>query len=115
MDTLTHTIIAVGSLSASYYLGAYLKSRSVFEDIVGNTFDKLEKGGFIVTKLDKDAYTDGSVAVIMIFSSVPTSSFSGVPLNSPVPESKDAQDGLFAILNVNSSPISTSLPVGMNE
>ena len=54
MDTLTHTIIAVGSLSASYYLGAYLKSKSVFEDIAHNMFDKLEKDGFIATKLDKD-------------------------------------------------------------
>ena len=54
MDTLTHTIIAVGSLSASYYLGAYLKSKSIFEDVVGNMFDKLEKDGFIVTKTDKD-------------------------------------------------------------
>ena len=43
MDTLTHTIIAVGSLSASYYLGTYLKSKSVFDDIVGSMFDKLEK------------------------------------------------------------------------
>ena len=54
MDYLTHTIIAVGSLSASYYLGAYLKSKSIFEDVVGNMFDKLEKDGFIVTKTDKD-------------------------------------------------------------
>ena len=54
MDYLTHTIIAVGSLSASYYLGAYLKSKSIFEDVVGSMFDKLEKDGFIATKLDKD-------------------------------------------------------------
>ena len=54
MDTLTHTIIAVGSLSASYYLGAYLKSKSIFEDVVSSMFDKLEKDGFIATKLDKD-------------------------------------------------------------
>ena len=54
MDTLTHTIIAVGSLSASYYLGAYLKSKSIFEDVVGNMFDKLEKDGFIATKTDMD-------------------------------------------------------------
>ena len=54
MDSLTHTIIAVGSLSASYYLGAYLKSKSVFDDIVGSMFDKLEKDGFIATKTDKD-------------------------------------------------------------
>ena len=54
MDTLTHTLVAVGSLSASYYLGAYLKSKSIFEDVVGNMFDKLEKDGFIATKTDKD-------------------------------------------------------------
>jgi hypothetical protein len=54
MDTLTHTIIAVGSLSASYYLGAYLKSKSIFEEVVGSMLDKLEKDGFIATKLDKD-------------------------------------------------------------
>ena len=54
MDTLTYTIIAVGSLSASYYLGAYLKSKSIFEEVVGSMLDKLEKDGFIATKLDKD-------------------------------------------------------------
>ena len=54
MDYLTHTIIAVGSLSASYYLGAYLKSKSAFEDIAHSMFDKLERDGFIATKLDKD-------------------------------------------------------------
>ena len=50
MDALTHTIIATGSLVVAYYAGAYLKSRSVFEDSI----DRLEKDGFIATKLDKD-------------------------------------------------------------
>ena len=54
MDSLTHTIIAVGSLAISFYLGSYLKARSVFEDVVGNMLDRLEKDGFIATKLDKD-------------------------------------------------------------
>ena len=54
MDTLTHTIIAVGLIASAYYLGAYLKSKSIVEDVVGNMFDKLEKDGFIVTKTDKD-------------------------------------------------------------
>ena len=54
MDYLTHTIIAVGSLSASYYLGSYLKSKSVFNDIAHSMLDKLERDGFIVTKHDKD-------------------------------------------------------------
>ena len=54
MDSLTHTIITVGSLASAYYLGSYLKAKSVFEDVVGNMFDKLEKDGFIATKTDKD-------------------------------------------------------------
>ena len=54
MDTLTHTIIDVGAIASAYYLGAYLKTKSIFEDVVGNMFDKLEKDGFIVTKTDKD-------------------------------------------------------------
>ena len=54
MDTLTHTIIAVGLLATSYYLGAYLKSKSVFDDIAHSMLDKLERDGFIVTKHDKD-------------------------------------------------------------
>ena len=54
MDTLTHTIVAVGLIASAYYLGAYLKSKSIFEDVVCNMFYKLEKDGFIVTKTDKD-------------------------------------------------------------
>ena len=54
MDTLTHTIIAVGSIASAYYLGSYVKARSVFEDVVGNILDRLEKDGFIATKVDKD-------------------------------------------------------------
>ena len=53
MDSLTHTIITVGSLASAYYLGSYVKARSVFEDVVGNILDRLEKDGFIATKLDK--------------------------------------------------------------
>ena len=54
MDSLTHTIITVGSLASAYYLGSYLKAKSVFEDVVGNLLDKLEKDGFIAIKVDKD-------------------------------------------------------------
>ena len=54
MDTLTHTIIAVGSIASAYYLGSYLKSKSVFNDIAHSMLDKLERDGFIVTKHDKD-------------------------------------------------------------
>ena len=54
MDSLTHTIITVGSLASAYYLGSYVEAKSVFEDVVGNLLDKLEKDGFIATKVDKD-------------------------------------------------------------
>ena len=54
MDSLTHTIIAVGSLAISFYLGSYLKARSVFDLIAHRMLDKLEKDGFIATKTDKD-------------------------------------------------------------
>ena len=54
MDTLTHTIIAVGSLSASYYLGAYLESKKLLHGWLENMFDKLENDGYIATKTDKD-------------------------------------------------------------
>ena len=54
MDTLTHTIIAVGAIASAYYLGAYLKTKIIFEDVVGNMFDRLENDGYIATKTDKD-------------------------------------------------------------
>ena len=47
MDSLTHTIIAVGSLAISFYLGGYLKSRSIFDLIAHRMLDKLEQDGFI--------------------------------------------------------------------
>ena len=54
MDSLTHTIIAVGLLAIAYYLGAYLESKRVVTRSVAHMLDKLEKDGFIVTKTDKD-------------------------------------------------------------
>ena len=54
MDSLTHTIIAVGLLAIAYYLGAYLESERFVTRSVAHMLDKLEKDGFIVTKTDKD-------------------------------------------------------------
>ena len=54
MDSLTHTIIAVGLLAIAYYLGAYLESKRVVSRSIAHCLDKLEKDGFIVTKTDKD-------------------------------------------------------------
>ena len=54
MDSLTHTIIAVGLLAIAYYLGAYLESKKFVTRSVAHMLDKLEKDGFIATKTDKD-------------------------------------------------------------
>ena len=54
MDSLTHTLIAVGLLAIAYYLGAYLESKRFVTRSVAHMLDKLEKDGFIVTKTDKD-------------------------------------------------------------
>ena len=54
MDTYIHTIIATGCLAGAYYVGRYISNRNVPEDIVSAMLEKLEKDGFIITKLDKD-------------------------------------------------------------
>ena len=54
MDSFTHTIIAVGLLAISYYLGAFLESKKLLHGWLGNMLDKLEKDGYIATKTDKD-------------------------------------------------------------
>ena len=54
MDTYIHTIIATGCLAGAYYVGRYISNRNVPENIVSAMLEKLEKDGFIITKLDKD-------------------------------------------------------------
>tara|TARA_B100001105_G_C22313456_1_gene409162 strand:- start:122 stop:361 length:240 start_codon:yes stop_codon:yes gene_type:complete len=54
MDTLTHTIVAVGLIASAYYLGAYLESKKLLHGWLENMFDKLENDGYIATKTDKD-------------------------------------------------------------
>ena len=54
-----------------------------------------------------------SVTVITIPAVVSTSALVGVPVSAPVFVLKDAQDGWLVMLNVNVSPTSTSLPVGV--
>ena len=54
MDSLTHTLIAVGLLAIAYYLGAYLESKRFVTRSVAHMLDKLERDGYIVTKTDKD-------------------------------------------------------------
>ena len=54
LDVYSHTIIATLSLATSYYVGRNWGRKSLVADVFGNMLDKLEKEGFIKTKLDKD-------------------------------------------------------------
>jgi len=54
MDPYIHTLIAVGCIVGSYYVGHRLAIKNSFEPIVSGLLDKLESDGFIHTKLDKD-------------------------------------------------------------
>ena len=54
MDIYIHTMIATGCLAGAYYVGRYISNRNVPENIVSAMLEKLEKDGFIITKLDKD-------------------------------------------------------------
>jgi len=54
-----------------------------------------------------------SVTSINMLFAVPTSLFPGVPVSVPVIGSKEAHEGLFVILKVNVSPVSSSEAVGV--
>ena len=54
MDPILHTVIAIGCMVGSYYVGHFLATKNNFEPIVSGLLDKLESDGFIHTKLDKD-------------------------------------------------------------
>ena len=54
MDVYLHTFLAIGSIAAAYYAGRYFTKLTVFEEVVENTLEALESGGYIRSKLDKD-------------------------------------------------------------
>ena len=54
MDPILHTVIALGCMVGSYYVGHFLATKNSFEPIVSGLLDKLESDGFIHTKRDKD-------------------------------------------------------------
>ena len=54
MDTYIHTMIATGCLAGAYYIGKYVSSKNMIEDIVTSLLEALEKDGFIATGLDRD-------------------------------------------------------------
>ena len=54
MDVYLHTFLAVGCIAVAYYAGRHCTKLSVFEEVVENTLESLESGGYIRSKLDKD-------------------------------------------------------------
>ena len=58
LNEYTHTILAIGTLYAAYFLGGYFNSRKYVETTVETTLEALEKEGLILTKEDKDGEKD---------------------------------------------------------
>ncbi len=58
MDAITHTLIAIGCMYATYLLGRWSEIRHTVEDAIGHTLDSLEKEGLILTRTDKDGEKD---------------------------------------------------------
>tara|TARA_Y100001963_G_scaffold27279_1_gene37201 strand:- start:10809 stop:11042 length:234 start_codon:yes stop_codon:yes gene_type:complete len=58
MDSLTHTIIAVGSLAGFFYAGCILTRWKMTEEVIGTLLDRLEKEGLIATVTGKDGEKD---------------------------------------------------------
>ena len=54
MDPLFHTLLAVGCMLGSFYLGRYLAEKECFEPICGGLLEKLDADGLIYTTTDED-------------------------------------------------------------
>ena len=54
LDVYSHTVIAISCIALSYYIGRNWGRKGLVASVVGDMLDKLEKEGFIKTKLDKD-------------------------------------------------------------
>ena len=58
LNEYTHTLLAIGCLYGTYFLGGCLKSKKAVEDVVGITLESLKKEGLILTKEDKNGEVD---------------------------------------------------------
>jgi hypothetical protein len=58
LNEYTHTLLAIGCLYGTYFLGGYFNSRKYVEDAVETTLEALKKEGLILTKEDKDGGID---------------------------------------------------------
>ena len=54
MESLFHTVLAVGCMLGSFYLGRYLAEKECFEPICGGLLEKLDADGLIYTITDDD-------------------------------------------------------------
>ena len=54
MDATLHTLIAVGCLVVSFYVGSFLATRGLLDKIGCQVLDRLESDGFIMTEKDED-------------------------------------------------------------
>ena len=54
MNPILHTLIAVGCIAASYYIGRYFSNKEDIHNVIEKLLDTLEKEGFIHTSIDKD-------------------------------------------------------------
>ena len=54
MDSLLHTVIALGCMAGCYYAGHFFATKNMFEPLISKMLDKLEADGFIYTKTDED-------------------------------------------------------------
>ena len=58
LNEYTHTLLAIGCLYGTYFLGGYFNSRQYVEDAVETTLEALKNEGLILTKEDKDGGID---------------------------------------------------------
>tara|TARA_E500000331_G_C16766119_1_gene501722 strand:- start:253 stop:480 length:228 start_codon:yes stop_codon:yes gene_type:complete len=58
MDAITHTLIAVGCMYATYLIGRWSVTKNTAEKAIGHTLDSLEKEGLILTRTDKKGEKD---------------------------------------------------------
>ena len=58
LNEYTHTLLAIGCMFGTYWLGGYLNHRKHAERAISITLDSLENEGLILTKEDKDGEKD---------------------------------------------------------
>jgi len=58
LNEYTHTLLAIGCMFGTYWLGGYLNHRKNTERTISITLEALEKDGLILTQDDKDGEKD---------------------------------------------------------